>query len=105
MRLVDAHKLYEQYETDMRELVKSTNCENVSLEALSLLCGAKLIADAPTIDAAPVRHGKWEEPEPEGIISYNRGSYAQCSVCKNKSYFGRTDKYCRYCGAKMDLEG
>ena len=62
------------------------------------------ISALQSVDAAPVTHGRWEEPEPEGIISYNRGSYAQCSVCKKKSYLGRADKYCRYCGAKMDLE-
>lgn len=104
MRLIDAHKLYEQYEADMCELVKSTNCENISLEALSLLCGAKLIADAPTVDAVPVKHGRWEEPELEGAMLLEKRAYSQCSVCKKKSYLGRVDKYCRYCGAKMDLE-
>ena len=33
----------------MKELVQATNAENISLEALSLLCGAKLIAEAPTV--------------------------------------------------------
>ena len=59
----------------------------------------------PTIDAAPVKHGRWEEPEPEGVWSWDKRAYAQCSLCKKKSYLGWTDNYCRYCGAKMDLEG
>lgn len=97
MRLIDAHKLYEQYEADMCELVKSTNCENISLEALSLLCGAKLIADAPTVDAAPVVHGRW--------VNMKNGN-ADCSVC-GRHVVGvydddNADKFCRCCGAKME---
>lgn len=79
--------------------------KGLGLELLISVSDAKNILEGmKAIDAAPVKHGRWEEPEPEGIISYNRGSYAQCSVCKKKSYLGRADKYCRYCGAKMDLE-
>lgn len=101
MRLIDAHKLYEQYEADMCELVKSTNCENISLEALSLLCGAKLIADAPTVDAAPVVHGRWIK----GGYACGENEY-KCSACGETEW--RTGcarmKYCMCCGAKMDLE-
>ena len=101
MRLIDAHKLYEQYEADMCELVKSTNCENISLEALSLLCGAKLIADAPTVDAVPVKHGRWIK----GGYACGENEY-KCSACGETEW--RTGcarmKYCMCCGAKMDLE-
>lgn len=58
----------------------------------------------PTIDAAPVVHGRWEEPEPDDVYTWDKRAYAQCSVCKRKSYLGRADNYCRYCGAKMNLE-
>lgn len=51
-----------------------------------------------------VKHGRWEEPEPEGVWSWDKRAYVQCSVCKKKSYLGRKDNYCRYCGAKMDLK-
>ena len=49
MRLIDAHALYDNYMHEMENLVHFTVHENVDLEALSLLCGAKLITDAPTI--------------------------------------------------------
>lgn len=49
MRLIDAHALRTAYEDEMKELVKATNVENVTLETLSLLCGAKLIQEAPTV--------------------------------------------------------
>lgn len=97
MRLIDAHKLYEQYEADMCELVKSTNCENISLEALSLLCGAKLIADAPTVDAVPVKHGRW-------IYENDDPSMIPCSMCGYQVFRYNNTPYCPNCGAKMDLE-
>lgn len=53
----------------------------------------RAIAEAPTIDAEPIRHGKWNIVE---------GMPTQCSLCgyyvKQKTY-----KYCPYCGARMDL--
>ena len=63
-----------------------------------------LVRQQPTIDAAPVVHGRWEEPESESTRLLDKRVYAQCSVCKKESYFGWTDKYCRDCGAKMDLK-
>ena len=66
MRLIDAHALLSAYEGTMKELVQVTNAENISLETLSLLCGAKLIAEAPTIggwisvkDAMPEEDGQY----------------------------------------------
>ena len=106
MRLIDAHKLYKQYETSMRELVKSTNCENISLEVLSLLCGAKLIADAPTVEAVPVKHGRWQWIS----STYDRTPCEMrymCDKCRHETItHGHEpwEKYCPNCGAKMDLE-
>lgn len=111
MRLIDAHKLYEQYETAMRELVKSTNCENITLEALSLLCGAKLIADAPTVEAVPVKHGRWKaysvshwtkRYDDNGDPEYKNHNEYVCSICRRKTIV--KEKFCPNCGAKMDLE-
>lgn len=46
----------------------------------------------PTIEAEPVRHGRWL-----------KGSVRQpCSVCRYKGV--RSWKYCPLCGAKMDKE-
>lgn len=57
---------------------------------------------APTIDAVPVVHGKWEVSE----IPYER---FRCSVCGggcwHYDYLENVVKssYCPNCGAKMDL--
>lgn len=57
------------------------------------------IENAPTVEAAPVRHGRW--------INMKNGN-ANCSVC-GRHVVGvydddNADKYCRHCGSRMDLE-
>ena len=59
-------------------------------------------ANAPRVDAKPVRHGKW-------IPKYDKwGDYVttvecyECSACKETNW--DEDKYCPWCGAKMDGE-
>lgn len=54
------------------------------------------IAEAPTVDAAPVVHGEW-------IICCD-GYYPYCSVCKKEPKHGEMTNYCPNCGAKMDGE-
>ena len=60
---------------------------------------AEQIANAPTIDAVPVRHGQWEtnSDRPDTLI---------CSVCKCRFDMWKHDphNYCPNCGAKMDKE-
>lgn len=61
---------------------------------------AKQIADAPTIDAVPVRHGRW----------IDKGEYAVCMECGGLSgtqYDGvepvpLMTKFCPNCGARME---
>lgn len=55
------------------------------------------IEEAPTIEAEPVRHGRWERTS-DGA--------ARCTACKRKmnpSQYGYA--FCGLCGAKMDLGG
>ena len=60
---------------------------------------AKQIADAPTVDAVPVRHGQREttSDKPDTLI---------CSVCKCGFDMWKHDphNFCPNCGAKMDKE-
>lgn len=53
------------------------------------------IDNAPTVDAEPVRHGRW--------IKYEHGSGIYCSECRHKRrYRDMYDNYCPNCGARMD---
>ena len=54
-------------------------------------------------DVAPVRHGRWKR------IGEN---YENCTHCgyifealPSQYFFEMNNKFCRMCGAKMDLEG
>lgn len=58
MRLIDGNALKEAFYQKMKELLKSTDTPQISNEAISLLCGASLITDAPTIYAVPVMRCK-----------------------------------------------
>lgn len=81
MRLIDADKL--RYELIMgHDLV-----------------GAKYTDFAETVDAVPVRHGRWIEVD-VGDCCYS------CSECgfPRDGYLLDVGNYCPKCGAKMDLE-
>lgn len=58
------------------------------------------IVDAqPTVEAEPIRHGKWIEIPDDGIYR------AKCSVCGWKAGWDATDvsdePYCPHCGARL----
>lgn len=62
-----------------------------------------LIEKAPTVDAVPVVHGRWEM-RPTGMATDTGPEYkAYCTVCNepNKQY---QPPFCPHCGAKMDGE-
>lgn len=57
------------------------------------------IESFPTVDVAPVVHGRW--------ISKNHHGYERVFVCSNCGYidgypFNDRSNYCPNCGAKMD---
>ncbi len=64
---------------------------------------AMAVENAPTIDAVPVRHGRWEAFEDMMLDTCYR-----CSECGREFYLeGGTPQeneynYCPNCGAKMD---
>ena len=54
------------------------------------------VAYAPTIDAEPVRHGKWER------YSARIAGWVKCSECGNMEPPLCATRFCGHCGAKMD---
>ena len=53
-----------------------------------------MVSRFPATDVAPVMYGRW--------IKHDDGVFT-CSECGNAE--SNESHFCRYCGAKMDLEG
>ena len=99
MRLIDADALKEQIEfhptsvsvcMTVAEAKGQTYFKNRCLEDID---------NAPTIEAEPVRCGKWI-----------KGTRYKCSECGTEWDLDGTPKeygmnYCAYCGARMEEEG
>ena len=60
------------------------------------------INNAPTVDAVPVRHGKWKLIRMED----NGDGFYTCSNCDRGDIHSPLVNvpYCWYCGARMDVE-
>ena len=103
VRLIDANAL---------RLMKVEECAGHTIEFASgwKACVEYCKNDAPTIEAEPVKHGRWE------LISQNKFTGTKtlrCTYCKN--YFvvqddtlnaGRGDaNFCPNCGSKNRMDG
>ena len=91
MRLIDADRLY-------NTIIDEIDPISISMDG-GEMCGMMrtIIAAEPTVDAAPVVHGYWDDSF-DGITPF-------CSACHmSHRGFNRTPNYCPHCGAKMDLE-
>lgn len=98
MRLIDGDALKKAFYQKMKELLKSTDTPNISNEALSLLCGASLITEAPTIEPGR-KNGRWINHRND-----NGHNIADCSECGNAIQWFDDDekpKFCCMCGADM----
>ena len=91
-RLIDADELIRKIQEKEGEPDYQHEGESWSV---GLIMAEEIADSAPTIDAEPIRHGKW--------VKNDNGTYS-CSECQSwipneQHYYAR---YCLYCGAKMD---
>ena len=66
-----------------------------------------VVLAAPSVDAEPVRHGRWEIVIVSTSNPYESEIEEKCSLCgRFVQRYGTQpqDNYCPNCGAKMDLE-
>ena len=92
MRLIDADVLKETY-------FYPTNTKNAPVLSFISL---EEINNVPTIEAEPVRHGRWEmKPDPYGFF----GEIPVCSECGCTTKMRDKTKFCPHCGARMDGGG
>lgn len=98
MRLIDADSL-EKKLTDSLSVGYDTENYNDIAEAFcaGLMAALYELEHTPTIEAEPVRHGKWER-----VIATAWSKKVSCSICR---YAGHNRyHYCPQCGAKMEEE-
>lgn len=93
MRLIDADKIeYTSIAHVASYPVAPSPCDTVMRAEINAM---------PTIDAVPVRHGKW-------VFEWETKDtrMLRCSECRMVFNVGkgRDGKYCPNCGAKMDAE-
>lgn len=92
MRLIDA------------DFVKQRIDETMSSDYVYSTRSIKnLIDEAPTIDAEPVRHGKWIFKEHIVTTDMSIGCFV-CSECGCVSGNAIGNNYCFHCGAKMETK-
>ena len=87
MRLIDADALVQMPWVLPNRMTRETALE----------CFRNIVSEAPTIDAEPVRHGRWIEIRDK--FNYLIGM--KCSEC-GRRVRNCGENYCPKCGAKMD---
>ena len=97
MRLIDADELLKNYQT----ICSSIRCNDCQFNGVWGDKGCQLealIKDASTVDAEPIRHGRWIfNPKDD---RERRLTLSRCSWCGAESL--TCGNYCSYCGARMD---
>ena len=96
MRLINADSLKENLSEWLKQVDPTHPSDIPPMEDI-IVSTIMTVEEEPTVDAVPVRHGKW--------IRNDNGTYS-CSECHSwipneQHYYAR---YCLFCGAKMDGE-
>lgn len=99
MRLIDADELITILDEELQK-------DGSLSKALLVGFAKQILNDAPTVEAEPVRRGKWKIGELEIIGDDIYGGEFElqheiCSVCGHDN-MAWSSNYCPNCGAKMD---
>ena len=90
-RPIDADALY-------MELVKMKDFGELTAKK-----AIRVVEKAPTIEAEPVRHGKWVKADSQQYFRKHY-PYFTCSECGYRKDSQKKWDYCPNCGARMDKE-
>lgn len=94
MRLIDVDEA-------KRKLIERARRESSSIGAGVLLANAEMLDSFPTIEAEPVRHGRWVHTD-KALSWHGKDECGECGYHTadrlDLSYFN----FCPNCGAKMD---
>ena len=103
MRPIDADALTEDFLNDYDNYVMEGLRGNFH-DMIRITDVIERIKDSPTLDCAPVKHGRWEKEE--DFI----GKKYKCSMCKKVIRYDRAYvcfgelifDFCPFCGAEME---
>ena len=104
MTFDEKQKQAEKYSDTLRALADDALINrSQSADVIDALKAGAESLEAPTIDAVPVKHGRWEQ------CCNLMGEYFKCSECEYKAEVPTCMgepifTYCPNCGAKMDLK-
>lgn len=106
MRLIDADKLLEKNECLFKDLNSTEDYMGIGYNH-GVGDSIAIIKNAPTIEAEPVRRGRWEIHEDD---SWSGGGFTKCLACGYGFAWGAFFEaeewgFCPICGASMDLKG
>lgn len=99
MRLIVADALVKEIKR-----VYCTGCNDyhgIRCKACATDDALDMVEDAPTIDAEPVRHGRWIDRGDYITTAYGSLDLKICSCCNAEVTLDGYDYYCPNCGAKM----
>ena len=111
MRPIDADSLKD----DICKKCYSNDCKSDATDTITGCYLLETINNAPTVEAEPVKHGRWIRAEAKGY-PVKRSSIWYCSECgekikyndtlgryqKTKKTVSQVNPRCRKCGARMD---
>ena len=103
MRLIDADALIKKLKSNSWDIDEwELPHEQVTAGLMANAYDRETVEEMPTVDAVPVRHGKWELIRMED----NGDGFYTCSNCDRGDIHSPlvTVPYCWYCGARMDAE-
>lgn len=90
---------------EFMEQYKITDTEQIytnGIELVPIFRMKQWFEHQTTVDVMPVVHGKWIFVHP---LSPDDGGAYMCSKCEKGDWDIRpSDKFCKFCGAKMDKE-
>lgn len=99
MRLIDADALLKREGLDNAfKQIENGRPYYKALETMMLYEIKEMLDDAPTIDAEPVRIGKWNDAF--GELPSHAPYGWKCSFCDGIAF--NEHSYCPNCGAKME---
>lgn len=100
-RLIDADKLVPKHFVQRTDKIIGYAGTQPIYEYVDVI--AYDVDGAPTVDAEPVRHGKWIHT---GRLNIYGGTELECDQCHDKVMVQHPEdeRFCRHCGAKMDGE-